>query len=194
MTVRGRRPIFLAVALVLSTAAASDVATSPVPLQPLLPELAGRSFVAVGTVSGAGGEITALAPGAALELTFDSRSVVAETPCGRYTYPPLTVTPTGGRYAIDFGSPTGPACADPGGAGRPTGTLLWSGRSDGRHALGDGPTAIVLGAAAGDLWTSAWVIVPTTTMLLAAAGWWAVTSRRRRRAAPGELRPPGPWW
>lgn len=188
---RGRRLTFLAVALVLSTAASADVATSPVPVQPLLPELAGRSFVAVGT--DAGGAVTALSPGAALELTFDSRSVVAETPCGRYTYPPLTVTPTGTGYAIAFGSPTGPACTDPAGAVRPVGTLRWSDRADGRHTLGDGSTAIVVDETAAGLWTSAWVVVPATLALLAAGTWRAVRTWRRRRDAPGELWPPGSW-
>jgi hypothetical protein len=191
--VRGRRLTFLAAALVLSTAASADVATSPVPLQPLLPELAGRSFVAVGIASGTDGEVIGLSPGAALELTFDSRSVVAETRCGRYAYPPLTVTPTGSGYAIDFGSPTGPACADPAGTQPPVGILGWNGRLDGRHALGDGSTAMVFDESASGLWTSAWVVVPVTAMLLAAVVWWTVRAQRRRRGATGELWPPGSW-
>ncbi len=182
----------LVVGAVLSSGAAMSGTTGPAP-QPLLPELAGRTFEAVGTVSDVGWPDAApgLGVGDFLELRFTATSVVAVTPCGQYAYPPLTVRDTGAWFEIDFGSPTGPTCTAAGGTAPPRGTLFWTDTGSGSYSLGNGVTGLRLTEPTVTWWRSAWFVVPVLLVLGGLTAGLAVRARRRRGRLDGHLWPPG---
>lgn len=202
-----RWPTMAALAGALVLALVPVVATAAPPsapdpgdaaVHPLLRELDGRSFEAVGIDSDVGG--SDLYDGASLLLTFRDGGAVASTSCGENVYPALTVeTGPDSTTTIDFGRPSGPGCRmGIDGVDIPVGRLLWTDDGSGHVRVAAPtsawrwPTRRWWTCASGSASSGGWSAVPACSSPSSAGGRCGSGGSGAR--LPVSSTPPGRWW